>query len=237
MEKNKFAGFKTAEAPKLGLALIFDLSGFSNFFNKPDLHFYITKYINHIIESVEICLYGGEHYWLPKIQSTTPLSIKPSMRKFLGDGILYVWENDANNTIGNDDFKQSLLNGLWNLQTNFSQVNKKLFEEIPTADLPKSIKFGIAQGTVYKLIEEDGSLDYIGPCINLAARLVKYCSEINFICSARVDLDKKLIGKHGYFKIIAKELKSFENEIVIIDQNDYKRISAADKKRLFEEFA
>lgn len=235
IEKRKFSGFKAAGSPTLGVALIFDLSGFSSFFNKPDLHLYITKYINHIIECVEINIYGGEDYWSKTPEKLSPLSLKPSMRKFLGDGVLYVWENNASDTLNETDFKKYLLNRLWNLQKNFSKINAKLYEEVPTADLPKAIKFGIAQGTLYKLTEEDNSEDYIGPCINLASRLVKYCAEINFICSARVDLKRELVEKNGYFKIIAKELRSFENDIVIIDKNDYSRVPDADKKRLFKE--
>jgi hypothetical protein len=55
-EKNKFAGFTTADRPVLGVALIFDIAGFTNFFNKPDLQYYITTYINHVIECVEVCI-------------------------------------------------------------------------------------------------------------------------------------------------------------------------------------
>jgi len=124
---------------------------------------------------------------------------------------------------------------LWNLQKNIKKINKKLMEDLPIADLPTAIKLAFAKGTIYKLTETNGTYDYIGPCINLASRLIKYCKEINFIVSARIDLSKKEIQDNGYFRIIAKDLRSFEREIVLIDKNDYEKISAADKKRLFEE--
>lgn len=234
MEKDKFQGFKDADRPTTGLALIFDISGFTNFFNKPDLQLYITKYINHIIECVEICLYGGTAYWDHSTKYNDP-SIKPSFRKFLGDGMLYIWDNMVTQADENAKLKIVLLNRLWNLQTNLEIINTRLFDQIPIASLPGKIKFGVAQGTVYRLSEADGSQDYIGPCINLASRLVKYCPEINFICSARLNLDKEILEKDGYFKVVAKELRSFENEIVIIDNNDYLRISAEEKARLFKE--
>jgi len=231
---DKFEGFKNAERPTLGLALVFDISGFTNFFNKPDIHFYMTEYINQVIETVEIIIWGGESYW-SKTNQYKPLSGKPIMRKFLGDGMLYVWEDTEKGLITKNDFKIALINRLYNLQLNFDKINKRLNETIPIGDLPNSVKFGIAQGTILKLTEENGAVDCIGPCINLASRLVKYCSEINFISSARLNLPASELEKSGYFKIIAKELRSFENEIVIIDKDDYENVNAADKKRLFKE--
>ncbi|WP_158824752.1 hypothetical protein [Mucilaginibacter lacusdianchii] len=234
IEKERFAGFKEANNPTLGLAMIFDVSGFTNFFNKPDLQYYITDYINHVIECVEITIYGGIDYWTTYPEKLKSLQ-KPSLRKFLGDGLLYIWEENDTAYLKNSKFKIDLINRVWNLQTYFKEVNKKLHEIIPIADLPKSIKFGLAQGTVYKLSEADGGQDYIGPCINLASRLVKYCPEINFICSARLNLPLQDISNNGYMKIIANEIRSFEYEIVIIDQDDYLSLKEEDKARLFKE--
>lgn len=166
---------------------------------------------------------------------TDPMEHQPSMRKFLGDGMLYVWEDNEERILSDTEFKIEFINRLWNLQLNFSKINKRLQETIPIGDLPSTVKFGIAQGTIYKLIENDNTIDFIGPCINLASRLVKYCPEINFIASARLDLPKDELSKYGYFRIIAKELRSFENEIVIIDRDDYTNVETVDQARLFEE--
>lgn len=233
--KDKFQGFKTAERPSIGLALIFDISGFTNFFNKPDLQLYITKYINQIIECVEITIYGGVDSWTNDPEELEPLPLLPSMRKFLGDGMLYIWEDDNVKTLTNSYLKIDLINRLWNIQKYFSKINQKLYEEIPIGDLPKTVKFGIAQGTLYRLNEKEGDEDYIGPCINLASRLVKYCPDINFICSARLDLAKKDLEEYNYLRIIARELRSFENEIVIIDRKDYQSLTEEDRERLFKE--
>jgi class 3 adenylate cyclase len=232
----KFPGFKSAERPSVGLALIFDISGFTNFFNKPDIHFYMTDYINSVIDCVETVIWGGTDIWSGDTpEEAPPLIIKPIMRKFLGDGMLYVWEDDESKTLSNSNFKFFLINSLWNLQLNFKKINKGINEYIPIANLPKNIKIGMAQGSIFKLIENDGSVDCIGPCINLASRLVKYCPEINFVASARMNLNKKELAKYGYFKIIAKELKSFEDEIIIVDKKDYDKVNEVDRERLFEE--
>lgn len=234
--KDKFNGFKSTGRPTIGLALVFDISGFTNFYNKPDIHYYMTDYINHIIECVEVNIWGGDDYWGDDKSKASPLKQVPSLRKFLGDGMLYVWEDSEDRLIsGSLTLKNNLINRLWNLQNNFSEINKKLRDNVPVGDQPQTVKFGIAQGSIFKLEETDGTVDYIGPCINLASRLVKYCPEINFIASARLNLTKEVLDRDGYFKIIAKELRSFENEIVIIDKTDYEEVSAVDKKRLFQE--
>ena len=234
-EITKFPGFTASDRPSLGVAMIFDISGFTNFLNKPDIHFYAPRYINHIIECVEACIYGGRDYWTGATDDLSPLPLLPIFRKFLGDGMLYIWENNDENAFANTDIKIDLVNMLWNLQKFFDKVNRKLYTKIPLGDLPPKIKFGIAQGTIYRLTEPDGSQDFIGPCINLASRLVKYCPEINFICSGRLDINDEDLIDFGYLRIFAKELRSFENDQVIIDKNDYAKVSQEDKKRLFKE--
>lgn len=120
---NKFGGFKSAERPSLGLALIFDISGFTKFFNKPDIHFYMTDYINEIIDCVETNIWGGSDYWgntPPEL--TEELELKPFMRKFLGDGMLYVWEDNEDKILLNPEFKIILINRLWNLQLHFKKL-------------------------------------------------------------------------------------------------------------------
>ncbi|MBN7799506.1 hypothetical protein J0A67_01470 [Algoriphagus aestuariicola] len=234
--KEKFEGFKSAERPTIGLALVFDISGFTNFFNKPDIHYYVTDYINQIINCVETNIFGGLDFWSNEEEDEIDaLDAKPILRKFLGDGMLYVWEDNDEGILSVPDIKIDLINRLWNIQLKFDKINKRLNETIPIGDLPNSIKFGIAQGTIFKLTEVNGTIDCIGPCINLASRLVKYSHEINFIASARLNLPKQKLEENGYFRIIAKELRSFENEIVIIDKNDYENVNLADKKRLFRE--
>jgi class 3 adenylate cyclase len=232
----KFAGFESAERPTLGLALIFDISGFTNFFNKPDIHYYMTSYINQVIDCVEVIIWGGKSFWLenPPPGDELPLPHKPILRKFLGDGMLYVWEDDESRYMSSPDFKVMLINRLWNLQMRFQEVNKRLNEIIPIIDLPQTIKVGIAQGSIFKLTEADGTIDCIGPCINLASRLVKYCPELNFIASARLNLHKTHLEDNGYTKTIATELRSFENEIVIVDKSDFSGVNEVDRLRLFK---
>jgi class 3 adenylate cyclase len=217
---------------------VFDVSGFTNSFNKPDIQDYITDYINQIIDCVELCIWAGEAFWIEEGNDARELDsmvIKPAMRKFLSDGMLYVWEDDEEKSLSKDDVKINLLNALWNIQIRMGKINSKIRDYMPVADLPKAIKFGLAQGSIYKLTENDGSIDYIGPCINLASRLVKYCPDLNFIASSRLKIDKKFIKKYGYIKVVAKALRSFDEEIVIVEKSDYEGLDSNERERLFED--
>src|SRR5207249_2003782 len=100
---------------------------------------------------------------------------------------------------------------------------------------PRRIRFGVAAGSVYKLTYEDGSgTEYIGYAINLASRLQKYCRELGFIGSARVDLPRKFLKECSYIRVVAKDLKGFPREIVLVDEREFGALDEARKTMLFE---
>jgi hypothetical protein len=72
------------------LACVFDLSGFTSFCSQTDPHLVIPEYLNNFLnwlfseirnESVEANYKGGKRLW-------TEL---PFLAKFLGDGVLFLW--------------------------------------------------------------------------------------------------------------------------------------------------
>src|SRR5260221_6198693 len=85
-----------------GIALVFDLEGFSAFFNQPDVHNYVPRYLNHVLEAVTRCYAGGDIYW-----ADDPNGEKleaPIHQKFMGDGGLYVWIPPASDEDFSQDF-------------------------------------------------------------------------------------------------------------------------------------
>jgi hypothetical protein len=77
------------------------------------------------------------------------------------------------------------------------------------------------------------SKEYVGYCINLASRLQKHCPEIAFVASARVRLPETTLRRHGYIRVIAKTLRSFPPEIVIVDKDDYDGLSQETREQYF----
>lgn len=233
----KSRGFK----PKAGrgrnaIALIFDLQGFSNFFNQPDVHEYVPNYLNTVIGAVESTFFGGDAFWLQKPSKTAPLSVLPVHRKFMGDGVLYVWVSRPNSDSFSNSFLGSLSNRLWNLKRNFEKVNRACADKVPVFELPTRIRFGLARGTAYELSTEGTTnREYIGFCINLASRLQSYCPDLGFIASARLALPQALLEKYGYIRAIATQIKGFPKEIVVVDKDEYTRLPARLKKQLFQD--
>lgn len=224
----------TTSLPEKALVMLFDLEGFSKFFNQPDVHDYVPKYLNAIFNSINLCIEGGDAYWRLKNLRKTPYAPlpKPMHVKYLGDGGMYVW---SYNDLKTGDIV-SLINRLWILANNFNKINLRAGEEVPVFETPKRIRFGIAAGSVYKLTYKDSELEeYIGYCINLASRLQSYCREIGFIVSARLEVSNFLLQEFDYKKVVATQIKGFPSEIIIIDRNDYNNLDKTTKETLFKE--
>jgi len=210
--------------------MIFDLEGFSNFFSQPDVQEYVPQYLNIILEAIDVAINGGESYWHEKTRELPALP-QPIHSKFLGDGALYIWKYK--------DFEYNqlatLVNRFYALRFNFSKILSRAAEVAPVIDIPKNIRFGIAAGSVYKLTYKNSNKEeFIGYSINLASRLQSYCRDIGFIISARLNIKSKDLEVNEYVKKVAKNLKGFPKEFVLIDRDDYKDLSEQLKSELFE---
>lgn len=240
---------KKTTAPKLifrdqaGMAreafvLVFDLEGFSNFFSQPDVQEYVSRYLNRIFDAVSRNIYGGIYYWGDDNEKDKTLSsfLEPTHVKFLGDGALYIWTFKKGER---DRYRTDILyfiNRCWNLKNSFLKIVERCSEDVPVADLPRRIRFGFASGSVNKLTYRySDRTEYIGYCINLASRLQSYCRELGFIASARIRFSNKIIQEHNYHKVWVKKLLGFPKEQVIVDKQEYEKLSASTKKELFEE--
>ena len=224
----------TASRPKNGLALIYDLEGFSRFFNQPDVQEYVPKFFNEVSRAVSTAIFGGDAYW--NDQEYKPLvGMTPIHEKFTGDGALYLWTTNRDESMSSS-FIQYLCNRLWNLKTDFTRVIDKASDQVPVMDVPQRIRFGLARGTIYELRRKHTSQrEYIGFCINLASRLQKYCPDLGFIASARIGLAESVLKDSSYMKVVAKQIKGFPREIVIVDSDEFEALDPETKDRYFDE--
>jgi len=78
-----------ASYPKNAVALLYDLEGFSRFFNQPDVQDYVPAFLNHVSAAMGVNLFGGEAYWAHNA-TIDPLEIEVAHEKFTGDGALYI---------------------------------------------------------------------------------------------------------------------------------------------------
>ena len=226
----------TASRPKHGLALIYDLEGFSTFFNQPDVQDYVPRFLNEVSHAISVSIFGGEDYWatVPSKGGMHPLGKAPIHEKFLGDGAMYLWAEEKNEAL-TPRFIYLLCNRLWNLKTYFNDVVKKAQEHVPVTDIPRRIRFGLARGTIYELRRKNSpQREYIGFCINLASRLQKYCPDLGFIASARIGMSASKLKEYGYMKVVAKQIKGFPREIVIVDSGEFEELAPEIKSQYFD---
>jgi len=229
----RFATFKHVEKPHNGIAVIFDLQGFSKFANQPDVHEFVPRYLNAVIRAVETCIFGGDAYWLKEPEDYQHIFVLPVHRKFMGDGMLYIWSLENVPRPKVPGFVTLLCNRLWDLKAGFKKINQA--SDVPVSNLPSRIRFGIARGGISELTsDEQAAKEYIGVCINLASRLQHYCPDIGFIASARLDLREQVLERHGYKRVIAKKIKGFPKEVVIVDRQEYEQLDSDVRKALFQ---
>ena len=152
----------------------------------------------------------------------------------MGDGAMYLWVEDTYGAF-TTTFITNLCNRLWSLKTHFKDVVIKSQDQVPVTDVPRRIRFGLARGTIYELRRKNSQQrEYIGFCINLASRLQKYCPELGFIASARVGLPETKLHEHNYIKVVAKQIKGFPREIVIVDRGEFEGLSSGIKEQYFD---
>lgn len=235
--KTTISTFKsTASHPEQAIVMIFDLEGFSKFFSQPDVQLYVPKYLNIVLEAIEIAINGGELYWRVDIKDNKSRVAKPLPNhihsKFLGDGALYIWRYN--------DFSHeqiiALINRLYGLRMRFSEIVARASDQIPVLDIPKNIRFGVSAGSVYRLNYSNSTKEeFIGYSVNLASRLQSYCRQIGFIVSGRLNIKSTELEKNTYIKIVAIKIKGFPQEIVLVDKDDFnKELDDDTKKELFQ---
>jgi|APEBP8051072661_1049379.scaffolds.fasta_scaffold00111_83 hypothetical protein len=235
--RNTYEFEKRASKPKNSVALMYDLEGFSKFFNQPDVQDYIPSFLNHVSNAVSVCLYGGIAYWMDEEEDRTlsALELRVSHEKFMGDGALYILLPPAGETDFDQTWLQILCNRLWNLKNNFAKIITRALDDVPVVEVPQRIRFGLSRGAVYELKKKDTSArEYIGFCINQASRLQSYCPELGFIASARLRISEKELKEHGYRKVIATRIKGFPNELVVVDGEEFDELDASVKASLFQ---
>jgi class 3 adenylate cyclase len=199
-----------ASHPKNALALVFDLEGFSTFFNQPDVQDYVPAFLNHVSEAMAICLFSGEPYWRETQNPYKALSLRVVHEKFIGDGALYIILPPP----GDSDFKvgslRALCNRLWNVKDGFGEVVRQCLEKVRVVDIPRRIRFGLSRGSVFELRQTTTKArEYIGFPINLASRLQNYCPSLGFIASARLMIPDSELEKWEYRKVVATKIKGF----------------------------
>jgi class 3 adenylate cyclase len=216
--------------PRAVICAFFDLGGFTEFCNKGDSGQYIPNFLNSYLE-----------WFFSQIQEKTKYEEYddgiatyhdlPFLIKFLGDGLMILWDVSNINESNGIEVK-TLGNIILSSLEITEKYSRDFFDEIKNkvGNPPTKLRCGIAKGTVYSVGNGEGQ-DYVGTCINLASRLQKlpgitFSFSNNGIHEEAFKPDeKRFIKKHVKIRGIG------ENELIsILSREDH----SLDKKVFIE---
>jgi hypothetical protein len=205
------------------LSVIFDLEGFTNFCKQIDPQLAVPEYLSEFLS----WLFSQIRKEL--INKTFPegyitYSELPFLAKYLGDGVLFLW--DVTNL--SDTQILNIVVSLRAICKNYKQVF------LPTiaakiVSPPSMLRCGIARGAIYSV---GNGNDFIGPCINMSARLQKLHS-LTF-CFSRRGINPEHFGATSRKPYITKkvDIRGIGNdELVCILKDEYDALDEEDKAK------
>lgn len=193
-----------------------DLAGFTNFCNQVDPYLSIPLFLNTFLnwfyseikkESINKNYNEGSSLY-------TDL---PILTKFLGDGLLIIW--DAK------DWNDIKINNLVTImQIIHNRYKMKFLPDIQSkvVNPPNILRCGIARGNIYSV---GNGNDFVGPSINIASRLQK-TENYTFAVSKRgFELEKNKYLERD-FKIIKIDIAGIgKNELIYVLKNEFDKLN------------
>jgi len=207
------------------LAAVFDLEGFTGFCSQIDPQLVVPEYLSEFLQ------------WLFAkirqrfVERETPARVRlwgslPFYAKFTGDGVLLLWDTDLS---GGMQGCGNIAIQLRNVCTAYaSELRPKL--QASLANTPTRLRVGIARGQVFSV--GDGN-DFVGPCINLAARLQKLES-LSFAVSRRGFDPVVCFSPNSRALLTTKRLRISgvgEDERVLVLKDEFEALSVEEMSR------
>jgi hypothetical protein len=203
------------------ISAVFDLEGFTYFCSQTEPELYAGRFLKDFfdwlfnsikIETINETFNNGYELFHDL----------PFYSKFLGDGVLFLWDTLNIGEITQHNLLVSLSNICDNYTSQFYPTVKDKY-----IGIPKRLRCGVAKGSVYSIGERK---DFIGPCINLASRL-QSLPGVTFAFS-RKGFNPEAIFE-DYSNIWVKKqivIRGYNfNEIIVIPKLDFMKMSEEDK--------
>jgi hypothetical protein len=207
------------KAPSVeALAAIFDLAGFTKFCNQIDPHLVVPEFLSRFLKWLfgQVAIECTYKEYDERVAMWCQL---PFYAKFLGDGILLLWDTDAVRRavdIGN------IVVSLFNICNKY----RKVFLPSISLDVdnpPKTLRCGIARGQVISL---GGGSDFVGSCINVASRMQKM-SELNLAFPRRGFDPKRCFTSAAKSLFILKKasVRGIEGrQLIMISKEEFQKL-------------
>ncbi len=207
---------------KEAVAAVFDLTGFTTFCNQVDSYLAIPRFLNDFLEWFFKRVREGltEANYGNRSMLTAEL---PIMVKFLGDGLLLLW-NARRMTEGQ----------ICRVTAALYQICRAYRQEFyPQMSMavnkpPRVLRCGVARGKIFSV---GNGNDYVGHCINNASRLSKVGS-LSF-CFPHRGFQVREHMPVEYLRLFAPKYVSIrgvgENELVWVVKDEFERLPEKSK--------
>ena len=210
------------------IAAVFDLEGFTNFCKQIEPHLSVPLFLSEFLgwllddlkaEMVKKTEAEGVALWCPL----------PFFVKFMGDGILVLWDAAEASAVGRRNIILSAKQVCDHYKRKFlPKIQKKVV--MP----PPILRCGMARGSVYSV---GNGNDYVGSCINMAARLQKIGGTTFAFNRRGFDLEDPDAGEFFSKDIVVKKLPIRgigDDELVGVLAKEFNALKPADKKQFKE---
>jgi len=204
------------------LVAFFDLEGFTNFANQVDAHLvipdFLARYLSWLFSAIADEFKEGEKSGRVRIWGSLPF-----FAKFLGDGVLFLWNTDLS---GGESGIRNIVRELHKITGRYS---KECLPDVRKhVSKPSSrLRCGVARG---QIVAVGNGHDFVGPSLNIASRLQKL-SSLSFAVSRRgIDL-----SKIKRFVLKRVELQGIgDQELVYVLKSEFNKLPLKERK-LFKE--
>lgn len=212
---------------------VFDLAGFTNFSRQVDPHLalpkFMTRFLTWLFEAVRTS--AAMTAVLPDNVSIPLWVPLPFFSKFMGDGVMFLWDLKGMDV---DTYATNVAA----LCHSVSVLYRSSFYEDITHEVsyvPETLRVGIARGRVFSVGDGD---DFVGPCINIAARLQKIGSNIQWCVAARgFDRGSLLHNDSNQRNIMAMNVPVRgvgDAELVYLLKDEFERLPEAERSLFCE---
>jgi class 3 adenylate cyclase len=218
------------------IAAVFDLEGFSAFCDAPDAHLDVPVFLEEFLR----WLFDDIRKRLTQQRRTTARMLVPKKQrgrvliwgqlpffaKFTGDGVLLLWNAED---LQPQDYGNILVS-LRSVTRSYPRVFPKIIRRRVT-EYPKRLRCGVARGKVTGIGE---NMDFVGSCINLAARLQK-TGGLTFAFSSRgFDLRKTNRDFADDFELKTVQIRGLRKaELILVDRSEFNTLPKK-RKALFQ---
>jgi len=207
------------------IAAVFDLEGFTRFCGQiePQLSVprFLSEFMNWLMGQLKEESVHKRHELGVLLYSPLPFFVK-----FMGDGLLVLWDAsqmaDARKRIVMMNCRGICLNYK---STFYQRISKSV------VDPPPVLRCGLARGTVYSV---GNGTDFVGSCINMAARLQKIPG-VTFAMNIRgITLDVSDDSHYRKYYVIKRvSIRGIgDNELVAFWKDEIDVMKARDKRRI-----